>query len=98
MSFSQALVEFTSNGNLFSSMSCSSDSDSSFTQKPSEAASMVADIADVERDGEGKCEENPEFHNDEDLAASLEAFSLTTTRNIPSTTTAARFYQGLPWV
>ncbi|XP_069320552.1 APC membrane recruitment protein 1 [Eulemur rufifrons] len=98
VSFSQALVEFTSNGNLFSSMSCSSDSDSSFTQNLPELPPMVTfDIADVERDGEGKCEENPEFHNDEDLAASLEAFGLGychkhTFNNYPS-----RFYQGLPW-
>lgn len=99
VSFSQALVEFTSNGNLFSSMSCSSDSESSFTQNLPELPPMVTfDIADVERDGEGKCEENPEFHNDEDLAASLEAFELgyyqKHTLNNYST---SRFYQGLPW-
>uniref|UniRef100_A0A452ELF0 APC membrane recruitment protein 1 n=1 Tax=Capra hircus TaxID=9925 RepID=A0A452ELF0_CAPHI len=59
-----------SNGNLFSS---------------SLPPPMVTfDIADVERDGEGKCEENPEFHNDEDLAK--HAFN----------NYAARFYQGYP--
>ncbi|XP_029786539.1 APC membrane recruitment protein 1 [Suricata suricatta] len=98
VSFSQALVEFTSIGNLFSSMSCSSDSDSSFTQNLPELPPMVTfDIADVERDGEGKCEENPEFHNDEDLAASLEAFELGYYQKHMLTNYHSRFYQGLPW-
>ncbi|XP_032476287.1 APC membrane recruitment protein 1 [Phocoena sinus] len=98
VSFSQALVEFTSNGNLFSSMSCSSDSDSSFTQNLPELPPMVTfDIADVERDGEGKCEENPEFHNDEDLAASLEAFELGYYQKRAFNNYHSRFYQGLPW-
>ncbi|XP_014650403.1 PREDICTED: APC membrane recruitment protein 1 [Ceratotherium simum simum] len=98
VSFSQALVEFTSNGNLFSSMSCSSDSDSSFTQNLPELPPMVTfDIADVERDGEGKCEENPEFHNDEDLAASLEAFELGYYQKHAFDNYRSRFYQGLPW-
>ncbi|KAM7045835.1 APC membrane recruitment protein 1 isoform 1-T5 [Molossus nigricans] len=98
VSFSQALVEFTSNGNLFSSMSCSSDSDSSFTQNLPELPPMVTfDIADVERDGEGKCEENPEFHNDEDLAASLEAFELGYYQRHAFDNYRGRFYQGLPW-
>ncbi|XP_003317544.2 APC membrane recruitment protein 1 [Pan troglodytes] len=98
VSFSQALVEFTSNGNLFSSMSCSSDSDSSFTQNLPELPPMVTfDIADVERDGEGKCEENPEFHNDEDLAASLEAFELGYYHKHAFNNYHSRFYQGLPW-
>ncbi|XP_008053053.1 APC membrane recruitment protein 1 [Carlito syrichta] len=98
VSFSQALVEFTSNGNLFSSMSCSSDSDSSFTQNLPELPPMVTfDIADVERDGEGKCEENPEFHNDEDLAASLEAFELGYYHKHAFNNYRSRFYQGLPW-
>ncbi|KAB0345897.1 APC membrane recruitment protein 1 [Muntiacus reevesi] len=98
VSFSQALVEFTSNGNLFSSMSCSSDSDSSFTQNLPELPPMVTfDIADVERDGEGKCEENPEFHNDEDLAASLEAFELGYYQKHAFNNYRSRFYQGLPW-
>ncbi|XP_036901873.1 APC membrane recruitment protein 1 [Sturnira hondurensis] len=98
VSFSQALVEFTSNGNLFSSMSCSSDSDSSFTQNLPELPPMVTfDIADVERDGEGKCEENPEFHNDEDLAASLEAFELGYYQKHALNNYRSRFYQGLPW-
>ncbi|XP_008159174.1 APC membrane recruitment protein 1 [Eptesicus fuscus] len=98
VSFSQALVEFTSNGNLFSSMSCSSDSDSSFTQNLPELPPMVTfDIADVERDGEGKCEENPELHNDEDLAASLEAFELGYYQKHAFNNYRSRFYQGLPW-
>lgn len=98
VSFSQALVEFTSNGNLFSSMSCSSDTDSSFTQNLPELPPMVTfDIADVERDGEGKCEENPEFHNDEDLAASLEAFELGYYQKHAFNNYRSRFYQGLPW-
>ncbi|XP_012889750.1 PREDICTED: APC membrane recruitment protein 1 [Dipodomys ordii] len=98
VSFSQALVEFTSNGNLFSSMSCSSDSDSSFTQNLPELPPMVTfDIADVERDGEGKCEENPEFHNDEELAASLEAFELGYYHKHAFNNYHSRFYQGLPW-
>ncbi|XP_004695236.1 PREDICTED: APC membrane recruitment protein 1 [Condylura cristata] len=98
VSFSQALVEFTSNGNLFSSMSCSSDSDSSFTQNLPELPPMVTfDIADVERDGEGKCEENPEFHNDEDLAASLEAFELGYYQKHALNNYHSRFYQGLTW-
>lgn len=98
VSFSQALVEFTSNGNLFSSMSCSTDSDSSFTQNLPELPPMVTfDIADVERDGEGKCEENPEFHNDEDLAASLEAFELGYYQKHAYNNYRSRFYQGLPW-
>ncbi|XP_005081200.1 APC membrane recruitment protein 1 [Mesocricetus auratus] len=98
VSFSQALVEFTSNGNLFSSMSCSSDSDSSFTQNLPELPPMVTfDIADVERDGEGKCEENPEFHNDEDLTASLEAFELGYYQKHAFNSYHSRFYQGLPW-
>lgn len=98
VSFSQALVEFTSNGNLFSSMSCSSDSDSSFTQNLPQLPPMVTfDIADVERDGEGKCEENPEFHNDEDLAASLEAFELGYYQKHTFNNYRSQFYQGLPW-
>ncbi|KAI5941205.1 APC membrane recruitment protein 1 [Manis javanica] len=98
VSFSQALVEFTSNGNLFSSMSCSSDSDSSFTQNLPELPPMVTfDIVDVERDGEGKCEENPEFHNDEDLAASLEAFELGYYQKHAFNNYRSQFYQGLPW-
>lgn len=98
VSFSQALVEFTSSGNLFSSMSGSSDSDSSFTQNLPELPPMVTfDIADVERDGEGKCEENPEFHNDEDLAASLEAFELGYYQKHTFNNYHSRFYQGLPW-
>ncbi|XP_049728922.1 APC membrane recruitment protein 1 [Elephas maximus indicus] len=97
VSFSQALVEFTSNGNLFSSMSCSSDSDSSFTQNLPELPPMVTfDIADVERDGEGECEENPEFHN-EDLAASLEAFAMGYCHKQAFNNYRSRFYQGLPW-
>ncbi|CAD7682273.1 unnamed protein product [Nyctereutes procyonoides] len=96
VSFSQALVEFTSSGNLFSSMSCSSDSDSSFAQNLPELPPMVTfDIADVEREGEGKCEEHPEFHN-EDLA-SLEAFELGYYQKHTFNNYHSRFYQGLPW-
>ncbi|XP_003804098.2 APC membrane recruitment protein 1 [Otolemur garnettii] len=98
VSFSQALVEFTSNGNIFSSMSCSSDSDSSFTQNLPELPPMVTfDIADVEQDGEGKCEESPEFHNDEDLAISLEAFELGYFHKHTFSNYRSRFYQDLPW-
>ncbi|KAM6151502.1 APC membrane recruitment protein 1 [Rhynchocyon petersi] len=98
VSFSQALVEFTSNGNLFSSMSCSSDSDSSFTQNLPELPPMVTfDIADVEGDGEGECEENPEFHNDDDLAASLEAFTMGYYHKRTFNNYHSQFYQGLPW-
>ncbi|XP_058147697.1 APC membrane recruitment protein 1 [Dasypus novemcinctus] len=98
VSFSQALVEFTSSVNLFSSMSCSSDSDSSFTQNLPELPPMVTfDIADVERDGEGECEENPEFHNDEVLAASLEAFEMGYYHKHTFSNYRNRFYQGLPW-
>ncbi|XP_037673648.1 APC membrane recruitment protein 1 [Choloepus didactylus] len=98
VSFSQALVEFTSSGNLFSSMSCSSDSDSSFTQNLPELPPMVTfDIADVERDGEGECEDNPEFHNDEELAASLEAFEMGYYHKHAFSNYHSRFYQGLPW-
>lgn len=97
VSFSQALVEFTSNGNIFSSMSCSSDSESSFTQNLPELPPMVTfDIADVEKDGEGKCEENPEFQN-EDLAASLEAFELGYYQKHSFNNYHSQFYQGLPW-
>lgn len=98
VSFSQALVEFTSNGNLLSSMSCSSDSDSSFTQNLPELPPMVTfDIADVEREGEGKCEESPEFHNNEDLAASLEAFELGCYHKHAFNNYHSRFCQGLSW-
>ncbi|XP_051824068.1 APC membrane recruitment protein 1 [Antechinus flavipes] len=67
MSFSQALVEFTSNGTLFSSLSGSSDSDSSFAQNLPVLPPMVTfDIADVEREGEGECEGPPEFPTNEE--------------------------------
>uniref|UniRef100_F6WT87 APC membrane recruitment protein 1 n=1 Tax=Monodelphis domestica TaxID=13616 RepID=F6WT87_MONDO len=67
VSFSQALVEFTSNGTLFSSLSGSSDSDSSFAQNLPVLPPMVTfDIADVEREGEGECEGPPEFHTDDE--------------------------------
>lgn len=58
---------------------------------------VTFDIADVERDGEGKCEENPELHNDEDLAASLEAFELGYYQKHAFNNYRSRFYQGLPW-
>ncbi|NXJ12906.1 AMER1 protein, partial [Odontophorus gujanensis] len=78
MSFSQALVEFTSSGTLFSSLSeslGSSDSGSSFTQNLPVLPTMVTfDIVDVEQEGEGECEQHLEMNADEDMAASFEAF------------------------
>lgn len=35
---------------------------------------VIFDIVDVERDGEGKCEENFEFYNDDDFVVFLEVF------------------------
>ncbi|XP_077681903.1 APC membrane recruitment protein 1 isoform X3 [Eretmochelys imbricata] len=78
VNFSQALVEFTSSGTLFSSLSeslGSSDSGSSFTQNLSVLPTMVTfDIVDVEQEGEGECEQHLEMNADEDIAASFEAF------------------------
>ncbi|NXI62631.1 AMER1 protein, partial [Anseranas semipalmata] len=78
VNFSQALVEFTSSGTLFSSLSeslGSSDSGSSFTQNLPDLPTMVTfDIVDVEREGEGECEQHLEMNADEDMAASFEAF------------------------
>ncbi|XP_035180124.1 APC membrane recruitment protein 1 [Oxyura jamaicensis] len=78
VNFSQALVEFTSSGTLFSSLSeslGSSDSGSSFTQNLPVLPTMVTfDIVDVEQEGEGECEQHPEMNADEDIAASFEAF------------------------
>ncbi|XP_067404394.1 APC membrane recruitment protein 1 isoform X2 [Emydura macquarii macquarii] len=78
VNFSQALVEFTSSGTLFSSLSeslGSSDSGSSFTQNLSVLPTMVTfDIVDVEQEGEGECEQHLEINADEDVAASFEAF------------------------
>uniref|UniRef100_A0A8B9UY59 APC membrane recruitment protein 1 n=1 Tax=Anas zonorhyncha TaxID=75864 RepID=A0A8B9UY59_9AVES len=78
VSFSQALVEFTSSGTLFSSLSeslGSSDSGSSFTQNLPVLPTMVTfDIVDVEQEGEGECEQHLEMNADEDIAASFEAF------------------------
>lgn len=78
VNFSQALVEFTSNGTLFSSLSeslRSSDSGSEFTQNFPDLPTMVTfDIVDVEQEGEGECEEHLEMNTDEDLTASFEAF------------------------
>ncbi|XP_074864334.1 APC membrane recruitment protein 1 isoform X2 [Carettochelys insculpta] len=77
VNFSQALVEFTSSGTLFSSLSeslGSSDSGSSFTQNLSVLPTMVTfDIVDVEQEGEGECEQHLELNADEDMAASFEA-------------------------
>ncbi|XP_038604328.1 APC membrane recruitment protein 1 [Tachyglossus aculeatus] len=74
VSFSQALVAFGGGGGgggtLFSSLSGSSASDSSFTQNlPALPAMVTFDIVDVEREGEGECEDAHEH-----LAASLETF------------------------
>uniref|UniRef100_A0A8C0JFV1 APC membrane recruitment protein 1 n=1 Tax=Chelonoidis abingdonii TaxID=106734 RepID=A0A8C0JFV1_CHEAB len=78
VNFTQALVEFTSSGTLFSSLSeslGSSDSGSSFTQNLSVLPTMVTfDIVDVEQEGEGECEQHLEMNADEDIAASFEAF------------------------
>nr|XP_013804560.1 PREDICTED: APC membrane recruitment protein 1 [Apteryx mantelli mantelli] len=78
VNFSQALVEFTSNGTLFSSLSeslGSSDSGSSFTQNLPVLPTMVTfDIVDVEQEGEGECEQHLEMNADEDIAASFDAF------------------------
>ncbi|KYO38327.1 APC membrane recruitment protein 1 [Alligator mississippiensis] len=78
VNFSQALVEFTSSGTLFSSLSeslGSSDSGSSFTQNLPVLPTMVTfDIVDVEQEGEGECEQHLEMNTDEDIAASFEAF------------------------
>ncbi|XP_053130177.1 APC membrane recruitment protein 1 [Hemicordylus capensis] len=78
VNFSQALVEFTSCGTLFSSLSeslGSSDSESAFTQNLPALPTMVTfDIVDVEQEGEGECEQHVEMNTDEDIAASFEAF------------------------
>ncbi|KAJ6634387.1 hypothetical protein lerEdw1_014045 [Lerista edwardsae] len=78
VNFSQALVEFTSSGTLFSSLSeslGSSNSGSAFTQNLPALPTMVTfDIVDVEQDGEGECEQHLEMNTEEDIAASFEAF------------------------
>lgn len=78
VSFSQALVEFTSSGTLFSSLSeslGSSDSGSAFTQNLPALPTMVTfDIVDVDQDGEGECEQHLEMNTEEDMTASFEAF------------------------
>ncbi|XP_044283417.1 APC membrane recruitment protein 1 [Varanus komodoensis] len=78
VNFSQALVEFTSSGTLFSNLSeslGSSDSGSAFTQNLPALPTMVTfDIVDVEQEGEGECEQHLEMNTDEDIAASFEAF------------------------
>ncbi|XP_062819815.1 APC membrane recruitment protein 1 [Anolis carolinensis] len=78
VNFSQALVDFTSSGTLFSSLSeslGSSDSGSAFTQNLPALPTMVTfDIVDVEQDGEGECEQHLEMSTGEELAASFEAF------------------------
>nr|XP_056715409.1 APC membrane recruitment protein 1 [Euleptes europaea] len=78
VNFSQALVEFTSSGTLFSSLSeslGSSDSGSAFTQNLPALPTMVTfDIVDVEQEGEGECEQHLEMNTDEDITASFEAF------------------------
>ncbi|XP_048370063.1 APC membrane recruitment protein 1 [Sphaerodactylus townsendi] len=78
VNFSQALVEFTSSGTLFSSLSeslGSSDSGSVFTQNLPALPTMVTfDIVDVEQEGEGECEQHLEMNTDEDITVSFEAF------------------------
>ncbi|NXS14407.1 AMER1 protein, partial [Neodrepanis coruscans] len=74
VSFSQALVEFASSGTLFSSLSeslGSSASSSSFTQNLPALPTMVTfDVVDVEQEGEGECEQQPELS--EDMAEAFE--------------------------
>lgn len=78
VNFSQALVDFTSSGTLFSSLSeslGSSDSGSAFTQNLPALPTMVTfDIVDVDQEGEGECEQHLEMNTDEDIATSFEAF------------------------
>ncbi|XP_078496231.1 APC membrane recruitment protein 1 [Lissotriton helveticus] len=78
VSFSQALVDFTSNGTLFSSLSeslGSSDSGSSFTQNLTTLPTMVNfDIVDVENDGEGEFDQQIEISAEEEISASFEDF------------------------
>ncbi|NWU68598.1 AMER1 protein, partial [Pterocles burchelli] len=74
--FSQALVEFTSSGTLFSSLSeslGSSASSSSFTQNLPALPTMVTfDVVDVEQEGEGECEQRPELNAGEDIAEAFD--------------------------
>ncbi|NWR67229.1 AMER1 protein, partial [Bucorvus abyssinicus] len=76
VSFSQALVEFTSSGTLFSSLSeslGSSASGSSFTQNFPALPTMVTfDVVDVEQEGEGECEQHPEMNAGEDIAEAFD--------------------------
>ncbi|NXW44209.1 AMER1 protein, partial [Nyctiprogne leucopyga] len=76
VSFSQALVEFTSSGTLFSSLSeslGSSASSSSFTQNLPALPTMVTfDVVDVEQEGEGECEQHPEMNAGEDIAEAFD--------------------------
>ncbi|NWV70680.1 AMER1 protein, partial [Malurus elegans] len=76
VSFSQALVEFASSGTLFSSLSeslGSSASSSSFTQNLPALPTMVTfDVVDVEQDGEGECEQQPELNAGEDIAEAFD--------------------------
>ncbi|NXE96352.1 AMER1 protein, partial [Menura novaehollandiae] len=76
VSFSQALVEFTSSGTLFSSLSeslGSSGSSSSFTQNLPALPTMVTfDVVDVEQEGEGECEQHPELNAGEDIAEAFD--------------------------
>ncbi|KAJ1197277.1 hypothetical protein NDU88_001139 [Pleurodeles waltl] len=78
VSFTQALVDFTSNGTLFSSLSeslGSSDSGSSFTQNLTSLPTMVNfDIVDVENEGEGEFDQQIEISAEEEINASFEDF------------------------
>lgn len=78
VSFSQALVDFTSSGTLFSSLSeslGSSDSGSSFTQNLTALPTMVNfDIVDVENEGEGEFDQQIEISAEEEISASFEDF------------------------
>nr|XP_033799822.1 APC membrane recruitment protein 1 [Geotrypetes seraphini]XP_033799823.1 APC membrane recruitment protein 1 [Geotrypetes seraphini] len=76
ISFSQALVDFTSNGTLFSSLSESlggSDSGSSFAQNLQALPTMVTfDIVDVENEAE--CDQQMDMNADAEVTASFESF------------------------
>ncbi|KAM4020054.1 APC membrane recruitment protein 1 [Anomaloglossus baeobatrachus] len=76
VNFSQTLVEFASNGMLFSSISerlGSAGSSSSFHHNLDALPTMVTfDIVDVENEGE--CEEQLDLSPDEDVVSSFEGF------------------------
>ncbi|XP_032083574.1 APC membrane recruitment protein 1 [Thamnophis elegans] len=102
VNFSQALVEFTSNGTLFSSLSeslRSSDSGSEFTQNLPDLPTMVTfDIVDVEQEGEGECEEHLQMNTDEDMTASFEAFRDTYDSKAPFAECDERMFSEYPQI